>query len=124
MISEFQVEANWTAAALLEHNYNDLAKLMLLSLCVVDSVFHFSGGQHNNNQIWQQIDMKTCLQIRVLSRYRPPTQLKSVSAGGCLDYISKRRRGPFSFHGHTLHYSDMNLISTLYKILISGHVKM
>lgn len=44
MISEFQVEANWTAAALLEHNYKDLAKLMFLSLCVVDLVFHFSGG--------------------------------------------------------------------------------
>lgn len=44
MISEFQVEANWTAAALLEHNYKDLAKLMFLALCVVDLVFHFSGG--------------------------------------------------------------------------------
>lgn len=40
----FQVEANWTATALLEHNYKDLATLMFLSLCVVDLVFHFSGG--------------------------------------------------------------------------------
>lgn len=40
MISEFQVEANWIAAELLEQDYDDPAKLMLLSMCV----FHFSGG--------------------------------------------------------------------------------
>lgn len=69
---------------LLGHEHSDLVKTMLVSLCAADVVFHSSGGLHNDNQIWQQIDVKTYFKIRILSVgfHHPPAQLLSVSVGG------------------------------------------